>query len=73
MTSTHAERVAAEVRAEMGRHRVTQAQLGQVLGLHQMSVSRRLAGEVPFDVDELYKVAVFLGCPVSRLIPEVAA
>lgn len=73
MATTHAERVAAEVRAEMGRHRVTQAQLGQALGLHQMSISRRLAGEVPFDVTELYEVAAFLGCPVSRLIPEAAA
>jgi transcriptional regulator with XRE-family HTH domain len=57
----------------MGRRRVTQSALGEALGLHQMSISRRLNGEVPFDVSELYEVAAFLGVPVTRLLPEAAA
>jgi transcriptional regulator with XRE-family HTH domain len=73
MMTTNAEQVAANVRAEMARHRVTQAQLATVLGLHQMSVSRRLNGEVPFDVNELVAVADYLGVDPAALLPERVA
>ncbi len=49
--------VSAEIRALMGRYRVTQTQLAQVLGMSQSSLSARLSGSVPWDVDDLDKIA----------------
>lgn len=48
--------MAAEVRAWMGRRRVTQTELAAVLGKSQPYVSRRLSGEVAFDTDDLYRL-----------------
>jgi transcriptional regulator with XRE-family HTH domain len=62
------ELVAAEVRAEMARQRMSQTRLAEALGVTQASVSRRLVGEVPFDIQELYKVAEFLGVPVAQFL-----
>lgn len=62
------ERVAANVRAELARRRVTQTQLASVLGIPQPAVSRRLGGKVPFSIDELADLAAYLGMPVASLI-----
>lgn len=47
------ELVAAEVRALMGRHSVTQMQLREVLGVSQTGISKRLRGLTPFDANEI--------------------
>lgn len=60
--------VAANVRAEMARQRKRQADLGEVLGLTQGAVSKRMSGTVALDVDELGKIADFLGVPATTLI-----
>ena len=73
MQNPHAERVAASVRAEVARRKVTQQQLADLLGMHQMSVSRRLNGHTEFTVSELATVAEFLGVPVASLIGDDAA
>lgn len=67
--------VSANVRAEMARRRITQQQVAEALGLKQGSVSKRLNGRVPWDVNEVSTVADLLGVPVSALIgePERAA
>lgn len=62
------EAVAAEVRAAMGRRRVTQTQLAARLHLSQPAVSRRLHGEISFNVEELVTVADMLGVTVSDLV-----
>lgn len=62
------EHVAANVRAEMARHRVTQTQIAAALGFSQAAVSRRLRGSVPFDVTELAVVAGLLRLPVTALV-----
>jgi transcriptional regulator with XRE-family HTH domain len=61
--------VAAEVRAEMARQQVNQQQVAEVLGFSRQALSRRITGEIPFDVAELGQIAHFLGVPVSRLMP----
>jgi transcriptional regulator with XRE-family HTH domain len=68
-------RVAAEIRAEMARQGVSQRQIGEVLGISQPQVSKRLLGEVAFNTTELEKVAEFLGVPVTNFMhtPERAA
>ena len=62
--------VAANVRAEMARQRKRQADLGEVLGLTQGAVSKRMSGTVALDVDEVGKIAAFLGVPVSSLLAD---
>jgi transcriptional regulator with XRE-family HTH domain len=40
-----------------------------MMGVSQALVSRRLTGEVPFDVAELSRIAEILGVPVSTFMP----
>lgn len=68
MPESFSQTVGATVRAELARRRITQRQLATVLGIAQTQVSRRLAGEVAFNVDELAVVAEFLGLPVAALL-----
>lgn len=64
----HSQGVAGAIRAEMARSRTTQTTIARTLGITQQSVSRRLTGEVAFDVDELHAVADLLGVPVADLL-----
>jgi predicted transcriptional regulator len=67
MPTSPTARVAGNVRAELSRANVTQAQVATLLGRTQAAVSRRITGKVPFNVEELALIAGFLECPVSRL------
>lgn len=75
MSNLPTERVAAEVRAAMARHRITQEHMARLLGLSQTALSRRLTGAVAFDVNELARVAEHLGMASADLLgqPERAA
>lgn len=70
------EQVAAEVRALMGRgrghRRVPQKKLAADLHMAQASLSRRLTGEVPFDIDELAEIARYFGVPLGSLFRDSA-
>ena len=57
--------VAAEVRAQLGRAQRTGRSIALELGWTQPYISRRLTGEVPFDVNDLTAIADVLGIPVS--------
>lgn len=63
-------RVAAEVRAEMARQLMSQDKLGQLSGIPQSTLSRRLSGDPrwPFDTNELAAVAEALGVPVEQFM-----
>jgi transcriptional regulator with XRE-family HTH domain len=61
--------VAAEVRALMGRHQISQKRLAQELGVDQTGVSRRLRGGVPFNLDELVAISRFFNKPLTDLMP----
>lgn len=63
-----AHRVASTIRAELARRRIPQNVVAERLHLSQATVSRRLAGEYPFDVDELDVIADMLGMSPSELI-----
>lgn len=71
--STPSEAVAAEVRAQLARHRISQAAAAKHLEIGQASMSRRLAGTYPFTVDELYKLADLLNLDPSQLVPAAEA
>lgn len=69
MQSAH-EAVAAEVRAEMGRQRLTGRAIARRLGWSDFYISRRLRGEVPFNINELAALAAVLEVPVTAFIPD---
>lgn len=68
--SPTSQRVAANVRAEIARHNRSGTNVANALGRSQHWMSRRLAGQVAFDMDELTEVADELGVPLSALIGE---
>lgn len=61
--------VAAEVRAELARQRLTQQRIVDKLGRSQAYWSRRVNGEEPFDLDDLASLAALLDVPIGRFIP----
>jgi transcriptional regulator with XRE-family HTH domain len=56
--------VASEVRAHLARHRLSGRRAALALGWTQPYMSRRLTGEIPFDVADLEAIADLLGIPV---------
>ena len=69
MTEAHAKRVASAVRAEVARRKISQATLGEALGLSQMGVSRRINGAVEFSAAEILILSELLGVTVETLMP----
>ena len=61
--------VAEEIRAHMARRRIKQAQIALVTGKSQSYVSRRLTGDVPFDLDDLENIAALMDVPITDLFP----
>jgi transcriptional regulator with XRE-family HTH domain len=66
-----ADRVAANVRAELARHRITQAAAAERTGITQSSLSRRLTCEQPFDIAELAELADLMGINLVDLVDVV--
>ena len=62
------ELVAAQVREEMARQGISQVKLARLLGVAQQTVSRRIVGEVPFDITELARVADLLNVPLTKFV-----
>lgn len=60
MVGTFAQRIAAAVRAETARHRVSQQRLASQIGMKQPALSRRMNGHVEFSPDELFAIAQVL-------------
>ncbi|WP_270353435.1 helix-turn-helix domain-containing protein [Microbacterium testaceum] len=58
------------VRDIMRARRISQEALGQVLATTQKAVSRKLAGERSWMLDELLAVAAFLEVPITALLPD---
>lgn len=68
-TATLSEQVAEEIRAWLGRRRMSQAQLSRAMGQSQMWVSDRLRGIQPIDLDDVQRFALVLGVTVFDLLP----
>jgi hypothetical protein len=58
--------VAGEVRAVMARKRISVSKAARALGVGQSWLHRRVVGDIPFDVGELYAVADLLETPVEQ-------
>ena len=73
MTKTSAAAVGENIRTEMTRQSLTQADIAAALGVSQSGVSRRLLGAIAFDVTELTILARLFGVPASQILGESAA
>lgn len=64
-----AARAARELRGLMSSHEppFTGRDLAKTLGVSQQSASRRMTGETPINLDELWTIAAWLKVPVTRL------
>lgn len=62
------EAVAAEVRAAMGRKRMTQATLAAAAGMSRPALSDRLACRRPFDTDQLVGICAALDLDPAALL-----
>lgn len=72
MTQNLSRDVAAVVRAELARKQIPQSRLAEALGLSAATVSRRMGGTAPFELDELPVVAGLLGVTVIDLVKDAA-
>lgn len=62
------ERTAEEIRALLGRRRISGAELARRTGMKQPYLSRRMTGELAFDLDDLEVIARELGVSVLDLL-----
>lgn len=62
-----------EIRAHLGRRGKSQRWLAEQTGIGATGLSRRLAGQIPFTVDELRRIASALGVSTVTLIAEAEA
>jgi transcriptional regulator with XRE-family HTH domain len=69
MEQSTSELTAGAVRAELARHRISGRELGRAIGWSLGTTSRRLNGRSPITVDELSRIAGFIGVPLSDLLP----
>jgi len=69
MPTTPTKQTGANIRAEIARRKISQTTLAKHLGLSQTSISARLSGRTAFDINEIHAVAVFLGVPITVLLP----
>lgn len=53
--------VSAEVRAAMGRHRVSGLQLAGMLKVSQNYLAKRLRDEAPFTINDVERICAVLG------------
>ena len=66
----NADQIAGElVHIEMRRRRISQAELGEVLGISQAAAGRKLYGTRSWTLDELLATARFLNVNVADLMP----
>lgn len=73
MTHGFRERVAAEVRAEIGRQGVTASSVSERADISRSALSRKLCGAADFTLEELVRVADVLNVPASALVARAEA
>lgn len=66
-------KIAANIRAELGRQNKTRAALAREMGVTEMWLSRRVNAQTPFTVDDLATIAAALDVTLADLLPEAAS
>lgn len=64
--------VGAEVRGQLAKRRITGVAAARAIGLSQPAFSRRVNGEIPFDVTELTALGQLLGVPAETFLKDAA-
>ena len=64
--------IVAEVRAGMGRHRITQAAMARKLGISRVTLTDRLTGKRAFDIDQLLAISDIIQIPLVDLLEAAA-
>ncbi len=64
------ERATEEIRVMLARRRMSAADLARRIGTKPQVLSRRMTGDVAFDLDELQMIARELGVSVTELLGE---
>ena len=59
-------------KARRGRGKMTQAELAERIGVHEMTVRRWESGERMPDAEAIQKISQVLGVPISELLTETA-
>lgn len=70
MTQSLGEHVAAQLRAEMARRRMSKAQLARMLDVDETWVGRRMLEKAAITMDDLQRIATALEVPLSYFLPE---
>ena len=60
--------IAGEIRAELARRGFSAADLADATGITRATLRRRLAGESPFNFDELAAVSAHLELPLAVIV-----
>lgn len=58
------------IRVELARTGIRQSKLADALGIDRAQVTKRMAGEIDWRLQELRTIAQVLGVPLSTLIPD---
>ena len=66
------ETVAANVRAELGRNRISQVKAATAIQMSAPALSKRLNCQLPFTIDEIDALGVLLGVNPAALLAEPA-
>lgn len=67
------ETVAANVRAELGRSRITQSKAASAVNISEAALSKRLHARLAFDVDQLAAIAELVGVDPASLLTSTKA
>lgn len=73
MANTTSERIAANVRAELARRRLSGSALAEALAVPHRTMTRRLSGQIRWTAEDVESVANYLGVPMEALVSERAA
>ena len=72
MNTIRSSQVAANIRAEIARRRLSQRLVAEHLGISQPAFSARMSGKTALDVDDLLAIADLLGVPAADLLKDAA-
>lgn len=73
MDNPTAQRVAAEIRAEMARQGVTAGTVAQATDMSRSTLHRKLTDRTAFTVTEAARVCTALGVPLSEMVRRAEA
>ncbi|PPG35215.1 XRE family transcriptional regulator [Pseudoclavibacter sp. RFBG4] len=65
---THDERVGERIMTLMFRSRMTQTALGNMIGMSQSALARKLRGERKWTLDDLFAASAAFGVSISTLL-----